>query len=71
MDQRKYVYVNNNIHHKLMLIKLYSNLEVSLTASELLSEALKNKAVLEVVLMKLLGNKQKIEHVLKLLRENE
>jgi len=54
-----------------MLIKLYSNLEVSLTASELLSEALKNKAVLEVVLMKLLGNKQKIDHVLKLLRENE
>jgi len=70
LDERKTVTINAKIHHKLLLIKLYSDLEMHTITSSLLEEAL-SKEILQVVLMNLLGSKSKVDHVLKHLETNE
>lgn len=67
--EEKYVYIAKDVHHKLSLIKLYGDLQIHVIASNLLRAALESD-ILEKILMKELGDKVKVEHILKYLRKN-
>lgn len=68
-QERKLVSIKKSLHHKLSLIKFYGDLDINLIASELLEEALLCD-ILPKVLMKLLQNRGKVEHIIKHLEQN-
>lgn len=67
---RKAIRIDKDVHQKIKLIKLYSEIPVEDMTSALIRKAL-NSSFLEELLMEFLGKPEKVKYVLKAIEINE